>query len=1495
MLKFLAKFAVERWPFVILSLIAFAMYGWTCFRALPIEAFPDVTDPMVEVVGLYPGQAAEEVERRVTVELERVLAGTPKLIDLRSVSVFGLTLITLTFQEKTTDFELRTLVAERLRDAALPSGAETIMGPQATPVGQIYRYTMRGPRSLKELRALQDFVVERRLRAVPGVADVVTFGGFQRNYQIRVDPSKLAAFGVSLKEIYGAIEDANDNAGGGYVGIGSQEFVVRSIGTIQNPDELGQAVIRVSEGIPIRVRDVAEIVDGSTSRRGSVGRGLATDVVEGIVLLRRGENPSVVLDALHQRIDLLNTEILPKDVQISTFYDRTDLVNSTLSTVGRNLVEGVLLVLFVVYVFLRSLRAVIIIAVVIPVSMLSAFVGLKALGLPANLISLGAIDFGILVDGAIIVIEGTLHAIVADPQKERRSLIQDAVEHVSKPVLFSMLIIIVALAPIFSLERVEGRIFAPMAFTYTFALLGALVSAMFIVPALESVLMRGKLNAAEPHWIGLARQIYLAILDFLLLVRYCVIALFLAAVGGMAWFASGIGTEFLPELNEGGFYITSVFPSTVSLDETRDEVALMRELILQTPEVRDVLTHIGRPEQATQAEGPNNAEFFVILDPEHVWRKGYDRRAVEQELRDRLATIPGARHNFSQPITDRVFETISGIIGQVVVKIKGSDLIKMTDIAEDVRSRLANVEGVTDLALYQAGDVPALRIDLNREAMARRGLTVDQVQETIRVAMGGESATELWDNERRFPVTLRLPDSIRSNPDALGRLFVGPANSRISLQDIATITQTQGRSSIWREDFTRFVAVKFNVRGRDLGSTVEAARQATTDIDLPEGTYLTWGGEFQNQKRAMRRLTISLPIALAVIVAMLYANFRSWKPTATIFAFLPAAVVGAIAGLNGLGENFSVSSAVGCIALLGQIVLSGVIICSSINDATDEHADRALLVGAGIAFRPVLLTSALAALGLIPAALSHSMGSETQRPFAISIVSGLMVGTPAVLFVMPLVYSVVMGLRRPRPPKDAVTKSASVPAVPPDSTASKSGIQNCIRWGGAGLSLLLSLGGASATGQSPIFEGVPFEDTIRIQMADRRDLAYVPPSPDTVLLKQTFSLRDAIDYARQTHPRIQAAVSAESASANDAIAAGLWQNPVIDFIHVKAVRNSSYDSFGAPVLVVSQFIESSRRPQAKRLAALHMRDAVSAHREGVQLDVDYDVEAAFVALGAQYRLLAINNMLVSRLTDASRIVNLRVTAGTAARYDSRRLQIAKAEAISGARTREAVLAEVRGELEVAVGPYAEMLQGEPELNLEELPPLPELETLLATTDAGQRGLRSARSVQQSFISEVDVARRSIVPGFEVRAYSGYGQAPGQLDFGAGIAVPLPLINRGQGSIAAAEFRAVKAGYDVHALSLAAQQQVRAQLHAVEHRYDAVRRFQEETEGLDERLMVESTARYRDARMTILELVDAFQSVTQIGLMRVELLRDARIAEIDLRRQVTTGSKPLPTQ
>ena len=840
----------------------------------------------------------------------------------------------------------------------------------------------------------------------------MTFGGFERQYAVRVDPIRLANMGVTVGEVYRALESGNRNAGGGYVGIGNQEFVVRSLGVVEKPSDLGKALVAHRDGIPIRVEDVADLFESSVPRRGSVGRGHEDEVVEGIVLLRRGENPERVLEALQARIDELNETILPEDVSIVPFYDRRDLTRHTLSTVGHNLLHGAILVASIALLFLRSWSAALVIACVIPLSLLTSFLGLRALGMSANLISMGAIDFGILVENAAVILEVSLHGLALHQATQRgpltpairRKAIADAALLVARPIGLASMIILLALVPLFLLERVEGRIFKPMAFTYLFALLGGLFAALTIVCALAGVLLPKRVPQGEARWFLALQRAYVGALGRVREKRWAAVGLGAALTLVAGFHARGIGSEFLPELNEGGLYITAIFPPTIALDETSRHIPLIRKKILELPEAEDVLSHLGRPEDATQTEGSNNVEFFVKLFPMNQWRKGMSLGDLEDELRASLREIPGVSFNFSQPITDRVFETISGIVGQVVVKVRGEDLDALTSIAEEVRTRLEKVEGLADLALYQAGSVPQLSIELDREKLAERGLSITEAQEVIEIALGGKVATEVWEGERRYGVALRLPDHVRQDPEALGRLVIGETENRVLLSEVATIAPTFGRSAIWRENLSRFVAVKFNVRGRDLGSAVADARAAVADLELPEGVSLVFGGEFENQQRAMKRLGVIVPLVLFAMMGVLYWNFGRLRPALVIMAFLPLSAIFALASLKLMGEHFSVSAAVGCITLLGQITLVGVLLCTRIDHAQKSGAAEPMIEGARVALRPVLLTVSLAAIGLVPAALSHGMGSESQRPFAIAIIGGLVATVPLVLLLLPLVY-----------------------------------------------------------------------------------------------------------------------------------------------------------------------------------------------------------------------------------------------------------------------------------------------------------------------------------------------------------------------------------------------------------------------------------------------------------------------------------------------------------
>ncbi len=1457
MMSHIAAACVRYWKLVVALAALYVAFGIHTFQTLPIEAFPDVTDPMVEVVAVYPGQSAEDVERQVTVELERVLAGTPRLNNLRSVSVFGLALVTLRFEDGGNDFQNRAHVAERLREAKMPQGVEALLGPQATPVGQIFRYTVHGPRPLRELRSLQDWVIERRLRGVPGVADVVTFGGFERQYAVRVDPIRLANVGVSVGQVFAAIEQTNANAGGGYVGIGSQDFVVRGLGTMQSAADIGGALVTNQSGVPIRVRDVADVVESSTPRRGSVGRGEDNEVIEGIVLLRRGENAKVVLEAMQKRIDELNGGVLPRDVRLVPFYDRRDLIATTVATVGHNLLHGALLVVVVIVLFLRSWPGALIIGMVIPISLLTSFVGLKLLGRSANLISLGAVDFGILVENAAVVLEVTLHSLAvlhlsgAITLRAKAEAITASVASVARPIGFATVIIIVGFVPLFMLERVEGRIFAPMAFTLVFALIGALVAAVTVVPALMFAILPRHVRHDEARWFVWLQRGYRSILRHIRAARTLVVGSVVVALAGVAYYAHSIGTEFLPELNEGGLYITAVFPSTVGLDETRRYVPDMRRRMLALPEARDVLSHIGRPEEATQIEGPNNVEFFVALAPMEKWREGVTRHSLDAQLRATLAEIPGVQYNFSQPITDRVFETVSGIIGQIVVKVRGDDLRVMTQIANTIEQRLRPINGVADLSLYQAGDVPQLSIDLDRELLAQHGLTVADVQQVVDVALGGKEATQLWEGERRYGVALRLPDRVRQDVEAMGRLVVGQADRRVTLAEVATIKATRGRSAIWREDLSRFVAVKFNVRGVDMGNVVREARASLESLELPEGLRVTWGGEFENQQRAMQRLGVVVPLTLLAMVAILFVNFRRWRPTILILALLPAALICAVAFLKLTGQNFSVAAAVGCVTLLGQVTLGGVLVCSRI----DEHA-RALALdptaaGTESALRPVLLTISLAALGLVPAALSSGMGAESQKPFAITIIGGLMAALPLVLLFLPLLYT---------PSRPQVTEGRG-------SDTNASGPHAGI------IALFVLLAGVAPL----VHPGVAHAqaDTASDIQAGRGQTSAVEALDAKLVLQRWL----------KSSPEVAAWRTEIGASRFDVVTAGLLPNPAIEFVGSRLLAGSPPDgqlNFGAnlqlPLPILGQVA-------ARRAAARAQLSAVEAEVAWRVWERAADIRLALLDLAFMQQEQGLANARLNELESLGRIVESRSAAGVELRYDGLRITMAAAGVRSERDRRETTLLQGQGRLlalvaakgAVAFDVRVSGLQvffvdgSEDELVKAALEQRPDLV-------AAQRSVAAAEALVRRF-------RREVLPIPSLIAGTYVTRDVNSVSAILGLSVPLPIFDRNQGVIGRAQSQAEGHRQQVLALEARARAEVVAANASRRHAHEAMQRVRGGVLQQAADLLQRAQRAYHAGVFGITELLEAHESVWTVRTEALAAERTAFEAELALVRAV----------
>jgi cobalt-zinc-cadmium resistance protein CzcA len=1015
MLEKLIDLAVNRRLAVIMASIAFAVFGVRTLLHLKIEAFPDVTNVQVMVISLYPGQAAEEIEKQVTIPVERALTGIPQVLVQRSITSFGLSQVIVTFEDDVDIYFARTQVAEKLRDAEVPDGVVPTLGPNDTPVGQIYQYTLESDRHTpSELRSWQDWVVSKQLMRTPGVADVVSFGGFQKEWHVLVDPLQLRSNGLTLKDVQAALAAANGATSGGYVRYGDAELVVRGRGYLKTPADIEKTVVRAQNGTPVLVRNIARVAEAYTPRRGTVARGEAVDSIEGTILLRRGENPKDVLSGVHEAVDRINREVLPKGMKIVPFYDRTRLVDTTLHTVSHNMLEGAALVTLVLWLFLRALSGSLAVAVTMPLALLAAFVGLHFAGVPANLLSMGAIDFGILLDGAVILVENAYRMLAEERPKpdEVPHVVGRAAKEMVRPILFSLSIIVAAMLPIFTLERVEGRIFRPVALTYAFALGGALVFTLTLVPAVTAVLLRRqKIEEVEPEFLRWLRVRYARPLRWAL--RH---APFAAGVGVLILAAAialvpRLGTEFLPEMNEGDIHITVTMPSSIALDKGREILRQMRLTLLAFPEVRDVLNEQGHPEDGTDDEAPNQSETFVIMKPESEWHTGRSKEQIVEAMRHELERRPGVEYNFSQPIKDRVEESISGIRGQVVVKIYGVDLHLMHEKLEQVRRILESVRGSRDVEIYRAGSALHVVADIDREATSRLGISVRDVEDAIEGSFGGKVVTEMWEGERKVGVRVKLPASSQGDAASVARLEIAVDKTRMPLSAFADVHIDRGRTQINREQGGRFLALKCNIEGRDMGTFVnEAQTKVRQSVSLPEGYYLTWGGEFENQRRAMKRLLIIVPVSVLVIFFLLYLTFRAAMPALVVLLDVPFATVGGIFALYLTGTVLSVSAAVGFITLFGVAVMDGVLLVTYVRNALAERIDDledAIVEAVSRRMRPVLMTALLASLGLLPAALSHAIGSDTQRPFAIVIIGGLVSSTLLTMLLLPSLYLLV--------------------------------------------------------------------------------------------------------------------------------------------------------------------------------------------------------------------------------------------------------------------------------------------------------------------------------------------------------------------------------------------------------------------------------------------------------------------------------------------------------
>ena len=1011
-MKRLIHIALNQPLMVLMATLLFILAGVVAFKNLSVEAFPDVTDTQVTVIALYPGRAAEEVEKQVSLPIEVALSGLPNSIRVFSHTQFGLSFTVVTYDDKADVNIARQQVNERLRGIDLPMGVEADVMPNATPVGEVMRYRLKGDgKTTTELRTLQDWVVERTLRQVPGVADVVGMGGYIKQYEVQPDLQKLRAYKLTLQDLQNALGRSNANAGGSYVAQGAQQFAIRGIGLLHSADDLGTVVVTARGNTPVLVRDVAQIKIGAVPRLGTVGQDQDDDVVTGIVIMRKGENPSVLLKAVKEKISDLNARVLPTGVQIVPFYDRTWLMDKTLTTVFRNLVEGALLVSLVLYLFLSNMRASLAVVVVIPLALLSTFLGLKLLGVPANLLSLGAMDFGIIVDGAVIVIENIMHRLAERGdgmnEKERRALVTNATNEVGRPTLFSMLIIIAAHIPIFALQRHEGRIFQPMALSVTTALIGSLIFSLTLVPLLAYWMLRKGIPHGDNGLVTRAKAIYEPVLNWAIEQPRKIVVIGLACFAVSLLAASRLGSEFLPELNEGTFWVNWDMPSSVSQEEAGKILRKARLQLLTIPEVRTVVSKAGQPEDGTDPKTLSMAEVFVDVKPAEEWRKGLTRDQLIEEMDQKLSIIPGVDPAYSMPIRDNVLESISQIKGQIVVKVSGDDLDELRRTTEAMQREFKQVMGVQRAEIDRLGEVPQLLIDIDRDRAARLGLNVSDVQDVIEAALAGRATTELWEGERKFSVVVRLANDKRSIESLPNTAIALPNGGYATLENVATIHQGSGAMNIAREAGRRTMAIGVFVKGRDMGSVVaDMKARVNKNVSISKGYSVTWSGEFENQERAMQRLALVVPISLLLIFVLLFNAFGSVKTAGLILINVPMALVGGFVALWVLNIPLSVSAAIGFSALSGQAVLNGVVMLSvfqQLRNAGYTVVD-AVKEGSLQRLRTVLMTAMLAALGLLPMALSHEIGSETQRPLAIVVIGGLFTATLLTLIVLPALY-----------------------------------------------------------------------------------------------------------------------------------------------------------------------------------------------------------------------------------------------------------------------------------------------------------------------------------------------------------------------------------------------------------------------------------------------------------------------------------------------------------
>jgi len=1026
-IKQIIAFSLKNRLFIFLATLILIIAGVIAFEKIPIEAFPDVTNTEITIITQWPGRSAEEVEKLVTIPIEVAMNPTQKKTSVRSTTVFGLSVVKIIFDDDVDDPFARQQVNNLIRGVSLPEGAEPDIQPPTGPTGEIFRYTLKSAtKTAQELKTIQDWVIERQFLGVPGVGDVVSFGGEVKTYEIKVNPVKLASYGISPLDVYNAASKSNINVGGDVIVDNSQAYVVRGIGLINNAEEIGNIIVDNINGTPILVKDVADFGVSSLPRLGQVGRDRQNDAVEGIIVMRKGENPSEVIKRVEQKIDYLNEKVLPADVQINTFYNRDDLIHFATHTVLHNMMEGIIFVTVIVFVFMADWRTTVIVAIVIPLALLFAFICLRLKGMSANLLSMGAIDFGIIIDGAVVMVEGIFvlldrkaHEVGMEKfnKLSKLGLIKNTGGELGKAIFFSKLIIIAALLPIFSFQKVEGKMFSPLAWTLGFALLGALILTLTLVPLLSSILLRK--NVKEKH-NRFVEAITNGVLRMFTKVYHNkrIALLTAAAVVAVGFFSfKFLGTEFLPELDEGAIYIRATCPLSVSLDDSKEIANRMRTIIHRFPEVKQVMSQTGRPNDGTDATGFYNIEFHVDIYPKEKWKSGWSKEELIDSMQHQLSVFPGIDLNFSQPIMDNVEEAVSGVKGSLSVKIYGDSLPYTENTAYKVYDVMKNIKGVEDLGVIKNIGQPELRIDLDQSKMALYGVTTADANAIIEMAIGGKGVSQIYEGGKRFQLRLRYEEKYRNNAEAISNLLVPTIRgSQVPIKNIAEIQRLDGPSIIFRDDNQRYSAVKFSVRGRDMGSTVEEAQaKVNSAVKLNKGYEMQWAGDFENQQRASKRLMEVVPVSLLIIFLILFTMFGNVKDAGMVLLNVPFAIIGGIGALLISGTNFSISAGIGFIALFGICIQNGVILISVFKNNLQKikrhefqhnSLETAIRNGVRERVRPVVMTALMAAIGLMPAALSHGIGSETSKPLAIVVIGGLVTATILTLLVFPLFFYV---------------------------------------------------------------------------------------------------------------------------------------------------------------------------------------------------------------------------------------------------------------------------------------------------------------------------------------------------------------------------------------------------------------------------------------------------------------------------------------------------------